>query len=355
VTSDANPQQSPGHRRESTPQRATAILTVIIPVHNEDENIHELHRRLVVVLDRLEETSEVIFIDDGSTDATYPLLVGLNTKDPRFKVVRLSRNFGHQVAITAGTRLASGDAVVIMDGDLQHPPELIEKFVRLWREGHDVVFGFMETRPEGWFKRTTAAWYYRILGRLADIDVTAAAGDFRLVSKRALAAFNAMTETNRYVRGMFSWIGFRQIAVPYTCDPRYAGQSSYTFAKMLKLAADGIFSFSTRPLRVVLGVGLLVSLCTFLFGIASLASKYAGAYVVPGWLTLVVVVCFVGGVILFVLGITGEYIGRIYDEVKQRPLFFVEDIHGFDADVRLVSQRDGSDWRQVESVRHHGR
>lgn len=319
------------------------MLSVIVPVHNEEENVEELGRRLADVLDALDEPSEVIFVDDGSSDATYAYLMALNLRDARFKVVRLSRNWGHQVAITAGTDLAAGDAVVVMDGDLQHPPELIPEFVRRWREGYEVIYGVMERRPEGWFKRTTAAIFYRLLGRLANIDVTAAAGDFRLVSRRALGAFNAMREANRYVRGMFSWIGFRQISVPYVCPPRYAGRTSYTFAKMLKLATDGIFSFSTRPLRIVLGAGFVVSACSFLFGIASLAAKLAGAYVVPGWLTLVVVMSFIGGVILFVLGVTGEYIGRIYDEVKRRPLYFVQDLHGFD-DVtepgRLVRARE---------------
>jgi glycosyltransferase involved in cell wall biosynthesis len=244
--------------------------------------------------------------------------------------VRLSRNFGHQVAITAGANFATGDAVVIMDGDLQHPPELITEFVRRWREGYDVVYGVMEMRPEGWLKQKTAVVFYRLLRRLANIEVPAAAGDFRLVSRRALAAFNAMPETNRYIRGMFSWIGFSQIGVPYQAAPRYAGRTSYTFSKMLKLAADGIFSFSTRPLRVALATGFIASLATLVFGVASIIAKYAGAYVVPGWLTLVVVTSFIGGVILFVLGITGEYIGRIYDEVKRRPLYYVQDFQGFD-------------------------
>jgi glycosyltransferase involved in cell wall biosynthesis len=306
------------------------MLSVVIPVHDEEENLEELYRRLALVLDQFDEDSEVIFVDDGSLDATYPLLVGLNTRDPRFKVVRLSRNFGHQLAITAGTDLAAGHAVVVMDGDLQHPPELIIEFVRHWREGYDIVYGVMQGRPERWFKRATASIFYRLLGRLAKIDVPAAAGDFRLISRRALAAFNAMPEANRYIRGMFSWIGFRQIGVEYECAPRYSGRPSYTFPKMLKLAADGIFSFSTRPLRIVLGAGLVVSVCSVLFGVTSIVAKYEGAYVVPGWLTLVVVTSFMGGVILFVLGITGEYIGRIYDEVKRRPLYFVQELHGFD-------------------------
>jgi glycosyltransferase involved in cell wall biosynthesis len=329
---------------------AHLMLSVVIPVHDEEENVRELERRLALVLDRLDEPSEVIFVDDGSRDATYPLLLGLNSRAPRFKVVRLSRNFGHQMAITAGTDLAAGDAVVIMDGDLQHPPELIPEFVRWWRAGYDVVYGVMEERPEGWFKRTTAQVFYRVLRWLAHIDVTASAGDFRLVSRRALAAFNAMPETKRYVRGMFSWIGFRQIAIPYVCEPRHAGHTSYTFPQMLKLAADGIFSFSTRPLRIVLGVGLLVSLFSFLFGIASIASKYAGAYAVPGWLTIVVVMSFIGGVILFVLGVTGVYIGRIYDEVKQRPLYFVQDLHGFDVATQSgrMPVRNLDNMRRVE-------
>jgi dolichol-phosphate mannosyltransferase len=308
------------------------MLSFVIPVHNEQHNVAELHRRLDAVLASLGEDAELIFVDDGSGDATYPLLVELNGMDPRVKVVRLSRNFGHQLAISAGLDLAAGDAVVVMDGDLQHPPETVPALVARWREGYDVVYGVMQSRPEGWLKRTTAGLFYRLLARLVRIDVPAAAGDFRLVDRRAVAAFKAMRETNRYVRGMFSWVGFRQTSVPYDVPPRHAGRSSYTFTRMLKLAADGIFSFSTRPLRLVLGLGFVVSVCAVLFGIASLVSKYAGVYVVPGWVTLVLVTSFIGGVQLFVLGMVGEYIGRIYDEVKRRPLYLVSDLHGFARD-----------------------
>jgi dolichol-phosphate mannosyltransferase len=305
-------------------------LSVVVPVHDEEESLPELGRRLAAVLDELEVESEVILVDDGSRDASYAQMLALNAHDPRFKVVRLSRNFGHQVAISAGVDLAGGDAVVVMDADLQHPPEVVPEFLARWRDGYEVVYGVMEGRPERWFKRTTARLYYRFLRRLSDVDVPSAAGDFRLVDRKAVEAFKAMRERSRYVRGMFSWIGFRQIGVPYTCPPRHAGRTKYTLPRMLGLATDGILSFSTLPLRVFLNVGFLVAFASLLFGVATLVSKFAGVYVVPGWVTLVLVTTFIGGVQLVVLGVMGEYIGRIYDEVKRRPLYLVSELHGFD-------------------------
>jgi dolichol-phosphate mannosyltransferase len=313
------------------------MLSIVIPVHNEADNVDELYARLVAVFSQIDEPVEAIFVDDASDDATYGVLAALIDRDPRFRALRLSRNFGHQMAITAGLDAASGDAVLMMDGDLQHPPELIPEFIRLWREGYDVVYGVMEHRSEGLFKRMTAAAFYRVLARLASIDVPPAAGDFRLVGHRALVAFRAMRETNRYVRGMFSWVGFRQAPLPYVPAARHAGSPSYTLAKMVKLGADGIFSFSTRPLRLVLGTGFAVAAGSFVFGIANAVTKFTSVYVAPGWVTLVLVMTFIGGVQLFILGVTGEYIARIYDEVKHRPLYLVESQLGFgDSGLRAV-------------------
>jgi glycosyltransferase involved in cell wall biosynthesis len=303
--------------------------SVVVPIHNEQETLQELHRRLEDVFPLLDGEAEVLFVDDGSTDLSYPLMLELHRGDPRFKVIQLARNFGHQLAITAGIDLASGDAVVVMDGDLQHPPEILPELAARWREGYEVVYGVMTERPEGWLKRHTARVYYRLLHKLSSVDIPSAAGDFRLADRRVIEAFRAMPERNRFVRGMFAWLGFRQIAVEYAAPARFAGRSKYTLPKMIRLATDGLLSFSTRPLRLALDLGFVVSGFAFLFGVATLISKFAGAFLVPGWLTIVLVTSFVGGIQLVVVGVVGEYVGRIYDEVKARPLYLVRELHGF--------------------------
>jgi dolichol-phosphate mannosyltransferase len=310
---------------------SATTLSIVVPVHDEQESLEELVRRLSEALGALPEmNAEIILVDDGSRDASYPLMVTLAGRDARIKVLQLSRNFGHQVALTAGIERSSGDAVIVMDADLQHPPELIGEFVRLWRDGNDVVYGVMQERTEGWFKRVTARAYYALLRKLTQVDMPAAAGDFRLVDRVAVDAFVSMRERDRYVRGMFAWLGFTQTGVDYVPPPRYAGHSKYTVRKMARLALDGIFSFSIYPLRIVLVFGLIVSLLSFVTGIASAVSKFVGAYTVPGYVTIVVVVTFIGGIQLVVLGALGEYIGRIYEEVKRRPLYVVRREHGFE-------------------------
>ena len=311
-------------------RNAPRLLSVVVPVHDEQETLEELVRRLLGVLDELPGCSgEVILVDDGSRDMSYPLMTQIARREPRVKVVQLSRNFGHQVAITAGVELARGDAVIVMDSDLQHPPELIPEFVRRWEEGFDIVYGVMQQRSEDWFKRVTARTFYALLRRMTKVEMPAAAGDFRLIDRVAVDAFVSMRERDRYVRGMFAWLGFQQTGIDYVPPPRYAGRSKYTVRRMARLAFDGIFSFSIYPLRVVLMAGLVVSLASFVVGIATLISKLAGAYVVPGYVTLVVVITFLSGIQLVVLGGIGEYIGRIYEEVKRRPLYVVRRTHGF--------------------------
>jgi dolichol-phosphate mannosyltransferase len=312
---------------------AAPTYSIVVPIHDEQESLRELHERLTAVFPLLDGEAEVILVDDGSRDLSYPVMLELHRRDERFKIVHLTRNFGHQLAITAGIDLAAGDAVILMDGDLQHPPELLPELAARWREGYDVVFGVMTERPEGWLKRLTAKGYYQLLRRLASIEIPAAAGDFRLADRRVIDAFLAMPERNRFVRGMFAWLGFSQIGVPYAVPARFAGRSKYTLRKMLRLATDGLVSFSTAPLRLALDIGFVVSGLSFLFGIATLISKLAGAFLVPGWLTIVLVTSFVGGIQLIVIGVVGEYVGRIYDEVKARPLYLVHDLHGFGQDV----------------------
>ena len=310
-------------------------LSVVVPLRDEEEILPLLAERLAAVLGTVGGTWEVVFVDDGSTDGTYGLAVEIHTRDPRFKVARLSRGFGHQVALTAGLDLARGDAVITMDGDLQHPPELIPALVARWEAGDEIVYGVMEERQgESRFKDVTARWFYRVLRNLSEVDVPAAAGDFRLVDRRALEAFRAMRESNRYLRGMFSWVGFRQSGVPYASPPRSAGRSKYSGMRMFRLAGDAVIGFSSRPLRFGLNLGFAVSILSILFGISAIVSKIAGVFVVPGWTSIMVLVGIVGGIQLVVLGIIGEYVGHIFDEVKRRPLYVVSRLHGLDEDVR---------------------
>ena len=305
--------------------------SVVIPVHDEAEILPQLYERLRAVLDGLDGDWELILVDDGSRDGSYALMVELHGRDPRVRVLRFSRNFGHQVALTAGLDRALGEAVITMDGDLQHPPETIPELVARWREGNEIVYGVMSAREgETWFKRTTSTAFYGLLRRLTDVEMPAAAGDFRLIDRKALDAFRALRESNRYVRGMFSWIGFRQTGVPYVCAQRPGGRSKYTPRRMLKLASDAIVGFSTLPLRLALNLGFVVSALSIVFGLSALGTKLAGGFAVPGWASIMILVGLVGGIQLIVIGVIGEYIGRIYDEVKQRPLYLVSASHGFD-------------------------
>src|SRR5918996_5997858 len=324
----------PGHRRHaplaSFPDMdAAPRFSVVVPVRDEEEVLPDLARRLAAALDGLGGDWEVILVDDGSRDATYGLAVELHTRDPRFKVVRLSRGFGHQVALSAGLDLSRGDAVVTMDGDLQHPPEVIPALVARWREGNEIVYAVMEERHgESRSKDWTAKAFYRLLGRLADIDVPVGAGDFRLVDRRALDAVRAMRESNRYLRGMFSWVGFRQSGVPYASPPRPVGRSKYSRVRMMRLATDAVIGFSNRPLRLGLKGGFVVSIASILFGFSAVISKLAGVFVVPGWTSIMILVGIVGGIQLIVLGVIGEYVSHIFDEVKRRPLYVVSRAHG---------------------------
>jgi glycosyltransferase involved in cell wall biosynthesis len=319
-------------RREDSPDARydrRILYSFVIPVYNEQETLPELYRRLSEVLDGLDGESELLFIDDCSFDRSHELLLDLQRRDPRCKVIRLARNFGHQIAITAGLDFALGDVVIVMDADLQDPPEVIPELIARWREGYEVVYAVREDRAgEAWLKRKTAAWFYRVLRRLASVNMPVDAGDFRLVDRRALDAFRSLRERNRYVRGMFSWVGFRQIGVPYHRPERFAGKPKYSFQKSLRLAVDGIVSFSNAPLRLALIWGFVFSVGSFVVGIAAIVAKLAGAYTVSGWASIVVVVSFLGGIQLMLMGMMGLYIGRIYEEVKARPLYVVREAHG---------------------------
>lgn len=308
----------------------TPKYSIVVPVFNEEESIPTLIKVLRDVMEQLDGPAEVVLVDDGSRDSSYPLMVEANREDPRFKVIQLSRNFGHQVAITAGMDATAGQAIIVMDADLQDPPHVILEMAARWQEGYEVVYAVREEREgETLFKKATASLFYNLLQRMAEIEQPVDVGDFRLVDRKALDAFLQMRETNRYVRGMFSWIGFRQAAVPYTRASRQAGRSKYPFRKMLRLAFDGIIGFSTAPLRLALGAGLILAVAAVVYGLVAIALKLAGLPYVPGYASLLVTITFLSGIQLIVTGMVGQYVGRIYDEARGRPLYLVRDAHGF--------------------------
>jgi dolichol-phosphate mannosyltransferase len=302
--------------------RSLDLLSVAAPAFNEEETLEEFYGRVVSALEGL--PFELILVDDGSTDATPEILERLAGQDPRLRVVRLSRNFGHQAAITAGLEHARGNVVVMIDADLQDPPELIHKMLDSWSGGADVVYAVRRTRAgESRFKLTTARWFYRVFGRLTQVEVEPNAGDFRLLDRRALDALLAMPERNRFLRGMTSWVGFTQEAVEYERDPRFAGETKYTPRRMLRFSLDAISSFSHLPLQLATVLGFIFSCVAFLAIPIAIGFRIAGEFV-PGITTVLLVVLLLGGIQLITVGIIGEYLGRVYDEVKQRPLYVVD-------------------------------
>ncbi len=308
----------------------TPRYSIVIPVYNEEETFPDLVKRLHEVLDLLDGPAEVVLVDDGSKDSSYQLMLQANQADPRFKVLQLSRNFGHQVAITAGMDAATGQAVIIMDADLQDPPQVILEMAAKWQEGYEVVNAVRQHREgETRFKKASASLYYKLLRRMAEVDQPVDVGDFRLVDRKALDAFLSMRESNRYVRGMFSWIGFRQAAVPYTRASRHAGASKYPLRKMIGLAANGMLGFSTAPLRFAIGAGLIMAVASVGYGLLAIALKLAGLPYVPGYASLLVTITFLSGVQLMVIGMVGQYVARVYDEAKGRPLYLVREAKGF--------------------------
>lgn len=304
--------------------------SIVIPLYNEESGIAVLVAKLQEIIAQFDGPAEVVLVDDGSKDRTYDLAREVTEKDQRFKLLQFSRNFGHQVAITAGMDAASGDAVIIMDADLQDPPYVVLQMIEKWQEGYEVVYGLREHRQgERLFKTATASVFYGLLHRIADIDTPVDVGDFRLVDRKALNAFLQMRENNRYVRGMFSWVGFRQTGVPYIREERFSGKTHYTLSKMVKLASNGIMGFSTAPLRLALNAGLFLAIASVIYGITAISLKLAGVELVPGYASLLFAVTFLSGIQLAVMGVVGLYVGRIYDEARQRPLYIIRASHGF--------------------------
>jgi dolichol-phosphate mannosyltransferase len=311
---------------------ARPLISVVVPLYNEASNVAPLLERIGAVVERLraEYDYEIVLVNDGSTDATVAAARREMERRRNIVFATLSRNFGHQLAATAGLELARGDAVVLMDGDLQDPPELIEAFVKKWRQGYDVVYAVRRARPgESRFKLLTARIFYRIIKRLTKVAIPVDAGDFRLMSRRVVDALRRSPERNRFLRGMVSWVGFNQTAIAYDRDVRHAGRTKYPLTKMIRFAMDGIASFSDIPLRFASYFGFIVSAVAFIYAVYVIVSKVFNvrplAYT-PGWASTIVAVLFLGGVQLMSLGILGEYLGRVYDEVKGRPLYLISDI-----------------------------
>ena len=317
-----------------------ALLSLIIPCYNEEQVIAETIRRITQFCTELTDLeAELIFIDDGSQDHTLSLLRDYAAKDSRIKVICFARNFGHQIAVTAGMDAARGDAVVLIDADLQDPPEVIHQMIEKWREGYDVVYGTRTARKgESIFKRSSARGFYRLLNKLSDVPIPLDTGDFRLMTRPIVDSLKAMPERDRFVRGMVSWVGFKQIAVPYQRAERFAGKSKYPLGKMLRFATDGILSFSAKPLQMSISLGILAA-CIAMAGIFyAIGMRIFTDIWVEGWTALMIAILFLGGVQLICVGILGEYIGRIYNEVKHRPLYIVEEYLGFSDDPAAHSR-----------------
>jgi glycosyltransferase involved in cell wall biosynthesis len=307
------------------------VFSLVVPIYNEEAVLPVLLRRLDELLGQLDGPAEVIFVDDGSRDVSPIVLEAKARADSRYKFLKLSRNFGHQVAITCGMARARGQAIVVMDADLQDPPEIVLELIAKWREGFDVVAAQRLSRAgESRFKRLTAALFYRVIGRLADVDLPPDVGDFRLVDRKALDSFLAMPERDRFVRGMFAWIGFRQAVVPFHRPARAAGETKYPLGRMLRLAADGLVAFSDAPLRAALWAGLAVCAVAAVYASWVVVMWASGAALQRGWSSMILVTTFLGGANMLMTGVLGVYIGRIHGEVKRRPLYVVEKAIGFE-------------------------
>jgi len=307
-------------------QSADPWLSVVVPAYNEHEVLDQFHQRLGAVLDRLPAGTEIVYVNDGSNDATIEVMRRLRDVDPRVAIVDLSRNYGKEVALTAGLDFARGDAVVVIDADLQDPPELIPDLVAHWQEGYDVVYGKRAAREgETWVKKLTAHYFYRFIRSVSKVQIPEDAGDFRLLSRRAVESLKQLREQHRFMKGLFAWIGFPQKAVPYRRDPRYAGETKWNYWRLWNFAIEGITSFSIAPLKLASYVGVLTAVAAFAYGAFILVRTLLFGNPVPGYPSLLTVILFLGGLQLLALGVIGEYLGRMFNETKRRPLYYVQE------------------------------
>jgi len=310
----------------------TVKYSIIVPMYNEEEVIEETYRRLREVMERSGEGYELVFVNDGSRDRTVEIVEGLCRKDPNVRFINFSRNFGHQIAITAGMDYAQGQAIVVIDADLQDPPEVILQMIAKWKEGYDVVFGRrLKRKGETPFKKLTALMFYRLLRSMTNVEIPVDTGDFRLIDRKVADVLKGLKEKNRFVRGLVSWVGFRQTSVEYVREERWAGETKYPLRKMLRFAMDGITSFSHKPLRLATYIGFTLSGVSFLYLLVVLFQALFTNTTQPGWASIVAINLFFNGIMLVLLGIIGEYIGRIYDESKNRPLYIVREVKGFES------------------------
>ncbi|MEQ8821592.1 MAG: glycosyltransferase [Sumerlaeia bacterium] len=308
-------------------------ISAVVPIYNEEQSLPQLHARLTKVFSKLGLSYELVFVNDGSADRTLEIIKELVARDPHLRAISLSRNFGHQTALTAGLDHARGEMVAMMDADLQDPPELLPRMIAKMNEGFDVVYAVRTERAgESAFKRATAALFYRLLRFCTAINIPLDTGDFRLINRRALDSVLSIRERNRFLRGLFTWVGFRQTGVPYKRPARFAGETKYPLRKMLRFAVDGMTSFSTVPLQFAILAGFGAAALGFLYGIKVLVNWMDGS-TVPGWSSTIMLILFFGGVQLICTGILGEYVGRIFEEVKARPLYFVRERIGFDGEA----------------------
>jgi glycosyltransferase involved in cell wall biosynthesis len=318
------------------------IISVILPVYNERETLPELTARLTATLEECVGGSfEVLFVDDGSRDGSDLLIDGFHNRDPRFKAIHFSRNFGHQAALQAGLDAALGEIVAMMDADLQDPPELLTQFIELWRHGNDVVYAIRKKRKEALWKRAAYVVFYRTMKAVSEIDVPLDAGDFCLMDRRVVDTLVSIRERNRFLRGLRSWVGFKQAGLEYERGARHAGEPKYTLRRLVGLAVSGYIGFSAAPLRMATWLGLVAALGGFLVALWAIYTKLAGVYSPRGWASTIAVIMFIGGIQLLMLGVIGEYLSRMYDEVRQRPLYIVRSRVGVEERVTSVGAGAG--------------
>ncbi len=311
-------------------------ISVIVPLYNESAGIEHLFARLTPVLEELQTSYEIICINDGSQDDTLSKLIEFWQRNPSIKIVNLSRNFGKEIALTAGIDYASGAAVIPIDADLQDPPELIVKLIAKWREGYDVVYGTRRSRQgETWLKRISATAFYQTIGRMSHVPIPANTGDFRLLDRQVVEAIKKLPERTRFMKGLFAWVGYRQTSVLFDREPRHSGQTTWNYWKLWNFALDGIISFSFLPLKVWSYVGVTVSFISLLYALMLVVRTLIFGVDVPGYASLMVAILFLGGIQLITLGVLGEYLGRVYEEVKGRPLYLVREEYGFKAKESL--------------------
>jgi dolichol-phosphate mannosyltransferase len=309
--------------------------TVIIPVYNEELVITECHKQLQAVMDTTGESYELLFVNDGSKDKSVSILKELMKKDPHVKLIDFTRNFGHQIAISAGMDFAAGKAVIVIDADLQDPPKVILEMIKKWKEGYDVVYGKRAKREgETVFKKLTAALFYRFLKRMTNVAIPVDVGDFRLIDQKVCEAMRRIHERNRFIRGLISWLGFKQTDVEYVREKRFAGKTKYPLSKMIRFALDAITGFSYKPLKLATFFGSLASLAGFVYLCYVIYQALFTKETIHGWASSVSLILIFNGIVLLILGIIGEYIGRIYDESKNRPLYVINDFYGFEANQK---------------------